>query len=83
MSDLRESGQIEQDADIIAFCYRDEYYLEREMPDESSSDREREAWQAAMERSRGKMQLIVAKNRGGATGVAKLQYNPAANRVWW
>lgn len=81
MSDLRESGQIEQDADLIMFCYRDEYYLSREEPnpnDEAAHD----AWSACMADARGKLDLIVAKQRMGDIGTVHVNFNPAFNRIW-
>jgi len=81
LSDLRESGQIEQDADKVLFCYRDEYYLERAEPDPSEADAH-DAWQRAMERARGKMEVIVAKQRQGRIGTATVNFAPAMNRFW-
>lgn len=81
MSDLRESGQLEQDADGVIFCYRDEYYLEREEPDRDDLDKH-EAWSAALSAARNKLELIVAKQRGGQVGTAHVMFNPAINRVW-
>ena len=81
LSDLRESGQLEQDADAVIFCYRDEYYLEREQPDGSDLE-EMVSWQDAMERSRNKLELIVAKQRQGAIGTAHVRFNPALNIIW-
>ena len=80
MSDLRESGQLEQDADAILFCYRDEYYLEREEPEADSE--EYDAWEAALQRSRNCLEIIVAKQRQGAIGTAHVRFNPALNLIW-
>ncbi|MBN36730.1 MAG: replicative DNA helicase [Rhodospirillaceae bacterium] len=85
LSDLRESGSIEQDADIVMFLYREEYYQSRLQPqpkdgenDDSASFRERlEQWQQRMDRIRGITEVIVAKHRHGATGDVKLFFNAA------
>lgn len=81
LSDLRESGQLEQDADAVMFCYRDEYYLEREEPDRGDVDRH-EAWQGAMNARRNRLEIIVAKQRQGAIGTAHVRCNPALNLIW-
>jgi len=81
LADIRESGQIEQDADSVIFCYRDEYYLEREEPDISEGDAHGR-WRDAMERARNRLDLIVAKNRGGAINTARVRFNPALNLIW-
>jgi replicative DNA helicase len=81
LSDLRESGQLEQDADGVIFCYRDEYYLQREEPDMEDMDKH-DLWRRACEASRNKLELIVAKQRQGEIGTAHVMFNPAINRVW-
>ena len=81
MSDLRESGQLEQDADAVLFCYRDEYYLERERPDESDTAAF-SAWQMALDNTKGKLEVIVAKQRQGEIGTAHMRFNPATNMIW-
>lgn len=81
LSDLRESGQIEQDADMILFCYRDEYYVERERPDERDLDAMAD-WQDRMDKARGRLELIVGKNRRGPIGTAHLNCALAYNRIW-
>lgn len=81
LSDLRESGQIEQDADTIIFAYRDEYYLEREKPDDTNLDQLAD-WQDRMERAHGRMELIVAKQRRGPIGTAHLRCALQFNRIW-
>lgn len=81
MSDLRESGQLEQDADGVIFCYRDEYYLEREAPENELAEGY-DDWAAAMRACRNKLELIVAKQRQGQIGTARVMFNPAINRVW-
>lgn len=81
MSDLRESGQLEQDADNVLFCYREEYYLERKRPDGDDLE-ELDLWQAAMDRHKGALEIIVAKQRMGDIGTANCRCALAMNRVW-
>lgn len=68
LSDLRDSGQIEQDADAVVFLYRDEYYLRKGKPPEN--DPKFIDWQAALERCQGNIDFIVAKRRNGPEGTA-------------
>ncbi len=73
LSDLRESGSIEQDADVVAFVYREEYYLERDKPkDELCEDYHK--WAESMERAAGKGEVIVAKQRHGPIGDVALRF---------
>lgn len=73
LSDLRESGSIEQDADVVMFVFREEYYLGMAEPKESDVQRHME-WRTAMEIASGVAEVIVAKQRHGPTGTAKLQF---------
>lgn len=68
-SDLRDSGQIEQDADVILFVYREEEYLRREEPADQVGGKY-EAWRTDMEAVRNKIEFICAKRRSGPTGRA-------------
>jgi replicative DNA helicase len=73
LSDLRESGSIEQDADVVMFVFREEYYKEREKP----SDHELEkmaGWQDEMERLHGKAEVIIGKQRHGPIGSIDLSF---------
>lgn len=79
MSDLRESGQLEQDADLILFCYRDEYYLRREEPE--LHDPEHNEWSAALAACSGWMDIIVAKQRMGETGQIRVRYDEKTNAI--
>jgi len=66
MSDLRDSGDIEQDADVVAFVYREEYYLERSEP--PSGDKKHDGWQESMNIARNRVEIIAAKVRNGQIG---------------
>lgn len=81
LSDLRESGQLEQDADMVIFCYRGEYYLERDKPDENDQAEIMEH-QDALSKCKGKLELIVAKQRMGEIGTAHVNFNAATNFLW-
>ncbi|WP_273755871.1 replicative DNA helicase [Bartonella sp. MM73XJBT.G] len=72
LSDLRESGSIEQDADIVLFVYREEYYLNNEEQKEGSAEYHK--WKEAMEQVKGKAEVIIAKQRHGPTGIVPLAF---------
>ena len=73
LADLRESGSIEQDADIVMFIYREEYYLFRKQPEPGSE--KHEEWQREMERLRNTAEIIVAKHRNGPVGSFRLIFD--------
>ncbi|MDQ2068075.1 replicative DNA helicase [Xinfangfangia sp. CPCC 101601] len=73
LSDLRESGSIEQDADVVMFVYRDEYYKEREKPGDHELEK-MAAWQEIMERAHGKAEVILGKQRHGPIGSVELSF---------
>ncbi|NUQ16977.1 MAG: replicative DNA helicase [Sphingomonas sp.] len=73
LSDLRESGSIEQDADIVLFIYREDYYLAAKQPAEDHPDFAE--WQEQMGRAYGRAEVIVAKQRHGATGKVHLKFD--------
>ncbi|URF48570.1 replicative DNA helicase [Dinoroseobacter shibae] len=73
LSDLRESGSIEQDADVVMFVFREEYYKEREKP----GDHDLEAmakWQEEMEKLHGRAEVIIGKQRHGPIGTVELSF---------
>lgn len=73
LSDLRESGSIEQDADIVMFIYRDEYYLIRKQPKEDTAEHEK--WQSEMNKVTHTTEVIIAKQRNGPVGSIKLHFD--------
>lgn len=73
LSDLRESGSIEQDADVVMFIYREEYYLSREQPKEGTT--EHATWMANMDKALNVAEVIVAKHRNGAIGDVRLRFD--------
>jgi len=87
LSDLRESGTIEQDADSVMFIYRDEYYLEQKMPKEVAFDgggdkfhAAMDDWQQKMAMAHNKADLIIAKQRHGPTGTVPLFFEAEFTR---
>ncbi|MBM3491354.1 MAG: replicative DNA helicase [Alphaproteobacteria bacterium] len=75
LADLRESGSIEQDADVVMFLFREEYYLERKEPDTERQPKEHAEWQEAMNRVHNLAEVILAKQRHGPTGTVHLMFN--------
>ena len=73
LSDLRESGSIEQDADVVMFVFREEYYKEREKPGDHDLEK-MAAWQDEMERLHGKAEVIIGKQRHGPIGTVELSF---------
>ena len=72
LSDLRESGSIEQDADVVLFVYREEYYLKNKEPKPGTDEYLR--WETEMNEVRGKAEVIIAKQRHGPTGTVSLGF---------
>lgn len=75
LSDLRESGTIEQDSDVVMFIYREEYYKMREQPKEGTP--EHDAWKIDMDKVMNLAEVIVAKHRNGPVGNVKLRFDGA------
>ena len=73
LSDLRESGSIEQDADVVMFVFREEYYKEREKPGDHELEK-MATWQAEMERLHGKAEVVIGKQRHGPIGTVELSF---------
>ena len=73
LADLRESGSIEQDADVVMFIFREEYYLQRRQPRENTP--EFFEWQEEMDRVTGLAEVIIGKQRHGPTGTVMLQFD--------
>ncbi|HET9427290.1 MAG TPA: replicative DNA helicase [Allosphingosinicella sp.] len=78
LSDLRESGSIEQDADMVWFVYREEYYLASRQPADDHVDFPK--WQEEMARAYGIAELIIGKQRHGATGKVKMKFEAKITR---
>jgi replicative DNA helicase len=86
LSDLRESGSIEQDADMVWFVFREDYYVAAREPkvpqsdDDARAHEAHAAWAAEMERVHGTAELIVAKQRHGSTGKVRLRFESKITR---
>jgi replicative DNA helicase len=78
LSDLRESGSIEQDADVVIFVFREEYYVKNKEP--RLGTEEHFKWQAEMEAVHGKAEVIIGKQRHGPTGTVQLQFEAEVTR---
>ena len=80
LADLRESGSIEQDSDVVMFIFREEYYLERDQPAQHQGEtdehfmKKQEKWEQRLEESRNMAEVIVAKQRHGPIGTVKLHF---------
>jgi replicative DNA helicase len=75
MADLRDSGSIEQDADVVIFAFREEYYLSQSLSDRAAEDRRI----ARLAECRNSLELIIAKHRNGPTGTVKIFFDCAHN----
>ncbi len=81
LSDLRESGTIEQDSDVVMFIYRESYYLERMMPirkpeeDDIKYNERMSRWQQMTDESYNKAEIIIAKQRHGPIGTIKMHFD--------
>ncbi|RZF63980.1 replicative DNA helicase [Sphingomonas populi] len=86
LSDLRESGSIEQDADMVMFVFREDYYVAAKEPkrpvdgDSAKIHEDHAQWMLEMERVFGLAEFIVAKQRHGATGKVILKFEPMFTR---
>ena len=75
LADLRDSGSIEQDADVVLFVYRDEYYVEREKPAGDKTE-----WRYKLAEVAGKAEVIVAKQRHGSCGIIEMAFDSNLTR---
>ncbi len=78
LSDLRESGSIEQDADVVLFVYREEYYLRNKEPKPGTEEYIK--WETELNEMRGKAEVIIAKQRHGPTGSVSLAFTAEFTR---
>jgi replicative DNA helicase len=78
LSDLRESGSIEQDADVVLFVFREEYYLSNKEPRPGTDEHTK--WQLDMAQVHGKAEVIIGKQRHGPTGTVNLQFDASVTR---
>ncbi|HTV89518.1 MAG TPA: replicative DNA helicase [Stellaceae bacterium] len=85
LADLRESGSIEQDADVVMFVFREEYYRSRQPTQNENESQEKynkriEDWRELMERITGVAEIIIAKQRHGPIGTVKLHFEPETTK---
>jgi replicative DNA helicase len=86
LSDLRESGSIEQDADVVMFVFREEYYLSRAIPAQKEGEaaekfqQRYQAWFERCQESHNKAEIIIAKQRHGPIGTLTVQFDAAFGR---
>ncbi len=78
LSDLRESGSIEQDSDVVMFVYREEYYLSRTEPEPGTEKHLK--WQESMDKAHNIAESIIAKQRHGPIGTVRMHFNPNLTR---
>ena len=86
LADLRESGSIEQDADVVMFVYREEYYLDKSEPTQRDNENQESfnerflKWQDRRNMSEGKAEIIISKQRHGPTGIVQVQFEAKFTR---
>jgi replicative DNA helicase len=78
LADLRESGSIEQDADVVMFVFREEYYLKNKEPKPGTIDHQQ--WQDAMSTVHGVAEVIIGKQRHGPTGTVQLHFEDSLTK---
>jgi replicative DNA helicase len=78
LADLRESGSIEQDADVVMFIFREEYYKTRKEPPEGTAEHDK--WQLEMEKVYNRAEIIIAKQRHGPVGTIRLFFDGRLTR---
>ena len=86
LADLRESGSIEQDADVVMFVYREEYYLDKSEPSQKDNENQESfnerflRWQDRRNLAEGKAEIIISKQRHGPTGIIQVQFEAKYTR---
>ncbi|MDC3141395.1 replicative DNA helicase [Alphaproteobacteria bacterium] len=86
LADLRESGSIEQDADVVMFVYREEYYLDKSEPSQRENESQENfnerftKWQDRRNSAEGKAEIIISKQRHGPTGIIQVQFEAKYTR---
>ena len=86
LADLRESGSIEQDADVVMFVYREEYYLDKSEPSQRENENQESfnerftKWQDRRNAAEGKAEIIISKQRHGPTGIIQVQFEAKFTR---
>src|SRR5215211_5681337 len=78
LSDLRESGSIEQDADVVLFVFREEYYIKNKEPKPGTEEHFK--WQTDMDQAHGRAEVIIGKQRHGPTGTVQLAFQADVTR---
>ena len=78
LSDLRESGSIEQDADVVLFVFREEYYIKNKEPKPGTEEHFK--WQTDMDQAHGRAEVIIGKQRHGPTGAVQLAFQADVTR---
>ena len=82
LSDLRESGRIEEDADLILLAYRPEYYLAKELEELDANDEQAAEIRHALSACQDHLTLFIPKARGGPTGAVSMRMRASLNRLW-
>ena len=83
---MRDSGSIEQDADVVMFVYREEYYLDKSEPTQRDNENQESfnerfiKWQDRRNSAEGKAEIIISKQRHGPTGIIQVQFEAKFTR---